>query len=84
MVTLRHIAITVAACAAGSLAALAEDEAGAGTPSRHATAERRHDLNAVRAFQVVESGAVQNWPLANYELEQIRASITLEKTSLPK
>jgi cytochrome c553 len=29
------------------------------------------------------AGAVQNWPLANYELEQIRASIRLAKTLFP-
>ena len=34
-------------------------------------------------FKLWYAGAVQNWPLANYELEQIRASIILARTLFP-
>ena len=83
MVTLRHIAITVAACAAGSLAALAEEKP---APERPAFTPRLNDvmiLTQFGHFKLWYAGAVQNWPLANYELEQIRASITLAKTLYP-
>ena len=83
MVTLRHIAITVAACAAGSLAALAEEKP---APAQQIFTPRLNDvmiLTQFGHFKLWYAGAVQNWPLADYELEQIRASIELAKTLHP-
>jgi cytochrome c553 len=40
-------------------------------------------LTQLGHFKLWYAGAVQNWPLANYELEQIRASIRLAKTLFP-
>ncbi len=83
MVLLRRIAIAAAACAAASLAALADDQKPAGQP---AYTPRLNDIMVVTQlghFKLWYAGAVQNWPLANYELEQIRASIRLAKTLFP-
>jgi cytochrome c553 len=82
MVTLRHIAITVAACAAASLAALADEQ----KPAQQIYTPRLNSimmLTQLGHFKLWYAGAVQNWPLANYELEQIRASIDLAKTLYP-
>jgi hypothetical protein len=84
MVTLRHIAIIVAACAAASLAALADDQKPA--PVQQVYTPRLNSimmLTQLGHFKLWYAGAVQNWPLANYELEQIRASIILAKTLYP-
>jgi cytochrome c553 len=83
MVTLRHLAIIAAACAAASLTALADDQKPAGQP---AYTPRLNDIMVITQlghFKLWYAGAVQNWPLANYELEQIRASIRLAKTLFP-
>jgi cytochrome c553 len=83
MVLLRHIAIAAAACAITSLAALADDQKPAGQP---AYTPRLNDIMVITQlghFKLWYAGAVQNWPLANYELEQIRASIRLAKTLFP-
>jgi len=83
MVLLKHIAITAAACAITSLAALADDQKPAGQP---AYTPRLNDIMVITQlghFKLWYAGAVQNWPLANYELEQIRASIRLAKTLFP-
>ena len=40
-------------------------------------------LTQLGHFKLWYAGAVQNWPLASYELEQIRASISLAKTLYP-
>lgn len=40
-------------------------------------------LTQLGHFKLWYAGAVQNWPLANYELEQIRASINIAKTLYP-
>jgi hypothetical protein len=80
MVTTRLIAIA-AACAAASLAAFADDQ----TPAPVYT-PRLNDimiLTQLGHFKLWYAGAVQNWPLARYELEQIRASIRLAKTLYP-
>jgi cytochrome c553 len=83
MVLLWRIAIAAAACAAASLAALADDQKPAGQP---AYTPRLNDIMVVTQlghFKLWYAGAVQNWPLANYELEQIRASVRLAKTLFP-
>jgi hypothetical protein len=81
MVTVRRIAIAVAACAVASLTALADDQKPA--PEQRAYTPRLNDIMVITQlghFKLWYAGAVQNWPLANYELEQIRASIRLAKT----
>ena len=84
MVALRHIAIIAAACAAASLAALADEQKPA--PGQPAYTPRLNSimmLTQLGHFKLWYAGAVQNWPLANYELEQIRASIDLAKALYP-
>ena len=84
MVTLRHIAIGLAACAA-SLPVLAEDQKPLDAQDQNGpTAEehfvpRLNDMmvaTQVRHFKLWYAGLVQNWPLANYELTQIRNVVT--------
>ena len=84
MVQLRHIAIAAVACAAASLTALAEDQNP--PPGQQVYTPRLNNimiLTQLGHFKLWYAGAVQNWPLANYELEQIRASISLSKTLYP-
>jgi|ERR1700733_4171291 cytochrome c553 len=83
MVLLRHIAITAAACAITSLAALADDQKPAGQP---AYTPRLNDMmvaTQLRHFKLWYAGIVQNWPLAKYECGQIRASIEDAKSLYP-
>ena len=80
MVPLRHIAIAAAACAAASLPALADEKP---APAQQVYTPRLNDIMVITQlghFKLWYAGVVQNWPLANYELEQIRASIRLAKT----
>jgi cytochrome c553 len=84
MVQLRHIAIAAAACAAASLPVRADDQKPA--PGQQVFTPRLNDIMLLTQFghfKLWYAGAVQNWPLANYELEQIRASIRLAKTLYP-
>lgn len=85
MVTLRHIAIGLAACAAASLPALADDQKPANAQDQNAPAAQEHFVprlndmmvaTQVRHFKLWYAGLVQNWPLANYELTQIRNVVT--------
>jgi cytochrome c553 len=83
MVQLRHIAI-VAICLAASLPVLADDQKPPATQQVYTP--RLNNimiLTQLGHFKLWYAGAVQNWPLANYELEQIRASISLSKTLYP-
>jgi hypothetical protein len=76
MVTLRHVAITVAACAAVSLAALADEQKPANP--QQGFAPRLNDMmvaTQLRHFKLWYAGIVQNWPLAKYELTQIREAV---------
>jgi cytochrome c553 len=84
MVLLRHIAIAAVACAAACLTALADDQKS--PPGQQVYTPRLNNimiLTQLGHFKLWYAGAVQNWPLANYELEQIRASIRLAKTLFP-
>ena len=83
MVKLRHFAIVVAACAAASLTALADEQKPPGQPVYTPRLNSIMILTQLGHFKLWYAGAVQNWPLANYELEQIRASIDLSKTLYP-
>ena len=40
-------------------------------------------LTQLGHFKLWYAGAVQNWPLANYELEQIRASAAAQRRFFP-
>jgi cytochrome c553 len=83
MVQLRHIAIA-ATCAAASLPVLADDQKP--PPAQQVYTPRLNNimiLTQLGHFKLWYAGAVQNWPLANYELEQIRASINNAKTLYP-
>jgi cytochrome c553 len=84
MVLLRHIAIAAVACAAACLTALADDQKS--PPGQQVYTPRLNNimiLTQLGHFKLWYAGAVQNWPLANYELEQIRASTRLAKTLFP-
>jgi cytochrome c553 len=84
MLRIRHIAISLVACAAASLAALADEQKPA--PGQQTFTPRLNDIMVITQlghFKLWYAGAVQNWPLANYELEQIRASIRLGNTLYP-
>jgi cytochrome c553 len=84
MVTIRRIAMAAAACAVASLTALADDQK---PPQAQPVYTPRLNnimiLTQLGHFKLWYAGAVQNWPLANYELEQIRASISIAKTLYP-
>lgn len=83
MVTLRHIAIAVAACAAACLAALADEKP---APAQQGYTPRLNSLMILTQlghFKLWYAGAVQNWPLANYELTQIRTNIVDAKRLYP-
>jgi cytochrome c553 len=84
MVTLRHVAVAVAACAAASLTALADEQKPA--PAQQAYTPRLNSLMILTQlghFKLWYAGAVGNWPLANYELTQIRANIVDSKRLYP-
>jgi hypothetical protein len=81
MVPLRHIAIAAAACAAASLPVLADDQKPANSQdqnplnSQDRFVPRLNDMmvaTQLRHFKLWYAGIVRNWPLANYELTQIR------------
>jgi cytochrome c553 len=81
MVPLRHISIAAAACAAASLPVLADDQKPANSQdqnplnSQDRFVPRLYDMmlaTQLRHFKLWYAGIVQNWPLADYELKQIR------------
>lgn len=88
MVRLRHLAVAVAGYAAASLAVQADDQK---PPPAQAQAQPPYTprlnslmiLTQLGHFKLWYAGAVQNWPLANYELTQIRANIVDAKRLYP-
>jgi Cytochrome C' len=84
MVTLRHVAIAVAAWAAASLTAFADEQKpAAGQQTYTPRLNSLMILTQLGHFKLWYAGAVQNWPLANYELTQIRANIVDAKRLYP-
>ncbi len=92
MVQFTHIAFAAAACAAASLPVLADDQQPANSQEQNPpnTQERwvrpLNDMmvaTQLRHFKLWYAGIVQNWPLANYECTQIRASIDDAKSLYP-
>ncbi len=84
MVPFRQIAIVAAACAATSLPVMADDQKPAAEqPAYTPRLNSLMMLTQLGHFKLWYAGAVQNWPLANYELKQIRASIHDAKTFYP-
>jgi cytochrome c553 len=84
MVRLRHIAIAVSVCAAASLPVLADDQKP--TTEQQSYTPRLNSLMMLTQlghFKLWYAGAVQNWPLAGYELAQIRANIVDAKRLYP-
>ena len=84
MIRLRHIAIAVSVCSAASLPVLADDqkpmtEQQGYTPRLNSLMM----LTQLGHFKLWYAGAVQNWPLAGYELAQIRANIVDAKRLYP-
>jgi cytochrome c553 len=84
MVQLMHIAIAAAACAV-PLLVLAEDQKRANSQEQYSPnaqerfVPRLNDMmvaTQLRHFKLWYAGIAQNWPLANYELTQIREAIS--------
>jgi len=80
MVLIRHVAIAAIACAAAAAAlpVLADDQKPPPAQADQAYTPRLNSLMILTQlghFKLWYAGAVQNWPLANYELTQIRANI---------
>ena len=76
MVRIRHFALIAASCVAASLPVRADDQKPA--PVQPAFTLRLNDMmvaTQLRHFKLWYAGLVQNWPLANYELTQIRVAI---------
>ncbi len=76
MVKTRHFALVAAACLAASLPVRADDQNPA--PAQPAYRPRLNDMMVamqLRHFKLWFAGVVENWPLANYELAQIRDAI---------
>ncbi len=85
MVTLRRIAVAAAAWAAMSLAVRADDQKQPNPQAQNPPETQDHFVprlndmmvaTQLRHFKLWYAGIVQNWPLANYELAQIRDTIT--------
>jgi cytochrome c553 len=92
MVLFKRIAIAAAACAAASLAALADDQKPANAQDQNPPhgqerfVPRLNDMmvaTQLRHFKLWYAGIVQNWPLAKYECGQIRSSIEDAKDLYP-
>jgi hypothetical protein len=76
MVGSRRFALIAAACLAASLPVLADEQKP--PPNEPAFTLKLNDLmvaTQLRHFKLWYAGLVQNWPLANYELGQIRSAI---------
>jgi len=76
MVGSKRLPLIAAACLAGLLPVRADDQRS--PPPEPAFTLRLNDLmvaTQLRHFKLWYAGLVQNWPLANYELGQIRATI---------
>ena len=85
MVPFRRVAVVAAAWAATSLAVLAQDQKQPNPQDQNRSETQDHFVprlndmmvaTQVRHFKLWYAGIVQNWPLANYELAQIRDVIT--------
>jgi cytochrome c553 len=90
MVRLRHVAVALAAWVAASLAAPADEQKPPPDqqkqPQQQSYTPRLNSLMILTQlghFKLWYAGAVQNWPLANYELTQIRANIVDAKRLYP-
>ena len=81
---IKHLAITAVLSIAASSPVLADDQKPANFQDGYVP-----PLNLMMVatqlshFKLWYAGAVQNWPLANYELEQIRLSIDRAKRLYP-
>jgi hypothetical protein len=76
MVRIGHFALIAASCVAASLPVRADDQKP--SPVQPAFTPRLNDMmvaTQLRHFKLWYAGLVQNWPLANYELTQIRVAI---------
>ena len=76
MVNIRRFAVLAVSLIGASAPVLADDQKPANAQERYLP--RLNDMMVaaqLRHFKLWYAGVVQNWPLANYELAQIRASI---------
>jgi hypothetical protein len=89
MTTIKRLAAIAFLFVGPSFPALAAEQEPANTQERGAHgryAPRPNDImvaTQLRHFKLWYAGALENWPLANYELAQIRADIELAKDFFP-
>jgi cytochrome c553 len=84
VVNMRLFAVLAVLLMGGSAPVLADDQKPANAQERYVP--RLNDIMVaaqLRHFKLWYAGVVQNWPLANYELAQIRASIEDAKNLYP-
>ncbi len=84
MVNIRRFAVLAVSLMGASAPALADDQKPANAQERYLP--RLNDMMVaaqLRHFKLWYAGVEQNWPLANYELAQIRASIEDAKILYP-
>jgi hypothetical protein len=85
MMTIRRFAVLAISLVGVSAEVLANDQKPANGQERHVP--RLNDMMVVtqlRHFKLWYAGTAGNWPLANYELGQIRVSIEDERNMYPK
>ena len=85
MISIRRIAVLAISIVGASAPVLANDQKPANGQERYAP--RLNDMMVVtqlRHFKLWYAGTAENWPLANYELAQIRFSIEDVKNMYPK
>ncbi len=84
MVNIRRFAVLAVSLMGASAPALADDQKPANAQERYLP--RLNDMMVaaqLRHFKLWYAGVEQNWPLANYELAQIRTSIEDAKILYP-
>ncbi len=85
MTSIGRFAVLAISLAGASAPVLADDQKPASGQERYAP--RLNDMMVVtqlRHFKLWYAGTAENWPLANYELAQIRFSIDGVKNTYPK
>ncbi len=85
MINIRRFAVLAISLAGASAPVLADDQKPSSGQERYAP--RLNDMMVVtqlRHFKLWYAGTAENWPLANYELAQIRFSIDDVKNMYPK
>jgi cytochrome c553 len=92
MSTMKHFAAAALLCVAASLPVLAQEKQPENSQDRSQEQQKNRYVPRLNTLMMVSqlghfklwyAGAVQNWPLANYELGQIRANMLDAKNLYP-